>query len=181
MSRIGKQPITIPDGVTVTIADGFVTVKGPKGELRQQVHPSVSVAQADSELVVSVGNAADKKQRSLWGLWRKLIANMVTGVTEGFSKQLEINGVGYKAVLQGDKLVITVGYSHPVEYQLPVGLTAKVEKNIVTISGADKQLVGQAAAEIRSVRKPEPYKGKGIKYVTEILRRKAGKTAAKGE
>lgn len=181
MSRIGKQPITIPDGVTVTITDGRVTIKGPNGELSQQIHPLVSVAQAGSELAVSVGNAADKKQRSLWGLWRKLIANMVAGVTEGFSKQLEINGVGYKAVLQGDKLVITVGYSHPIEYPLPTGLTAKVEKNLITISGADKQLVGQAAAEIRSVRKPEPYKGKGIKYVTEIIRRKAGKTAAKGE
>ncbi|OGY52489.1 MAG: 50S ribosomal protein L6 [Candidatus Buchananbacteria bacterium RIFCSPLOWO2_01_FULL_56_15] len=181
MSRIGKQPIAIPDSVTVTIANGLVAVKGPKGELSQQLHPLVSVAQTGSELNVSVGNANDKKQRSLWGLWRKLIANMVTGVTEGFSKQLEINGVGYKAVLQGDKLVITVGYSHPVEYSLPEGLTAKVEKNLITISGADKQLVGQAAAEIRSVRKPEPYKGKGIKYVTEIVRRKAGKTAAKGE
>jgi len=177
MSRIGKQPITIPSGVTVTIADRQVTVKGPKGELHGQLHPIISVTQNGDQLVLTVKNESDKKQRSLWGLWRRLIANMIVGVTDGFSKQLEINGVGYKAALQGDKLVLTVGYSHPVPYQLAEGLSAKVEKNVVTISGADKQLVGQAAANLRSLRPPEPYKGKGIRYEGEKLRIKPGKKA----
>jgi large subunit ribosomal protein L6 len=139
------------------------------------------VAQADNQLTVSVKNQEDKRQKALWGLFRRLVANMITGITDGFSKQLEINGVGYKASVQGKKLILNVGFSHPVEYTIPDGIDIIVEKNIITISGIDRQLVGQTAAEIRSVRKPEPYKGKGIKYTTEIVRRKVGKTAAKAE
>lgn len=179
MSRIGKQPIIIPDGVTVKITDNQINVKGLKGELNQLIHRLVKVEQKGNELIVSVINPEEKKQRAIWGLYRKLIDNMVKGVTEGFSKQLEINGVGYKAVVQGDTLVLNVGYSHSVEYKIPQGIEIKVEKNIITISGRDKHLVGQTAAEIRAVRKPEPYKGKGIKYIDEVVRRKAGKAAAK--
>jgi len=179
MSRIGKQPITIPEGVEVKIDDNVVTVKGPKGELKQKIHKWVNIEQKENELSVSVKNDQIKQQKSLWGLFRRLIANMIIGVTEGFSKQLEVNGVGYKVTVQGKVLNLQLGYSHPIEYKFPEGIEITAEKNVITVSGSDKQKVGQTAAEIRSLRKPEPYKGKGIKYMDETIRRKVGKAAAK--
>ena len=180
MSRIGKQPIVIPSGVDIKIADGLVTVKGPKGQLTQALNRQVNIAQNDNQVTVTVKNTEDKLQRSLWGLYQRLITNMVVGVTQGFSKKLEVNGVGYKAAVQGKNLHLQLGYSHPVEFNIPEGIEITVEKNLITVAGMDKQLVGQTAADIRSLRKPEPYKGKGIKYSEEIIRRKAGKAAAKG-
>ncbi len=177
MSRVGKKPIKIPQGVEVLVEKQEVKIKGPKGELVQKINSKVKVEKKDGELRVSVDNPQDKRQRALWGLFTSLLNNMVEGVTEGFEKQLEINGVGYGAQLQGKKLVLKVGYSHLVDFDIPEGIDVKVEKNIVTVSGIDKQQVGEIAAQIRSVRKPEPYKGKGIKYVDEVIRRKAGKAA----
>lgn len=175
MSRVGKKPVTIPAGVTAELKDTMITIKGPKGELSLELHPKVSLTIAENELTVAVQNNEVKAQKALWGLFRALINNMVTGVTTGFTKVLEINGVGYKAALTGTKLVMNLGYSHPIEMEVPKGLEAKVEKNTITITGADRQLVGQFAAEVRSKREPEPYKGKGIKYSDETIRRKAGK------
>lgn len=182
MSRIGKQPINIPAGVTVTIDDKFITVKGPKGELRQALHPQVQVVQQDSIITITILDEEAKSQRALWGLYGSLIRNMVIGVTEGYQTKLEINGVGFKAAAQGsNKLVLNVGYSHPVNFDVPAGIAVAVEANIITVSGIDKQQVGEIAAQIRKVKKVEPYKGKGIKYVGEIVRRKAGKAAAKAK
>ncbi len=175
MSRIGKQPVVLPSGVTVSIAGQTLKVKGPKGELSLVIHPKVTVVQNDQSVVVSVKNETVKTERALWGLFRSLINNMVAGVTTGFTKVLEINGVGYKAAVTGRKLVLNLGYSHPIEMEIPEGLDAKVEKNVITITGIDRQLVGQFAAVIRGKREPEPYKGKGIKYSDETIRRKAGK------
>ncbi|MEO8065351.1 MAG: 50S ribosomal protein L6 [Candidatus Doudnabacteria bacterium] len=185
MSRIGKKPIPVPAGVTVDISaeggsasggkDSILQVKGPKGELSLALHPKVKVEQKDSEVLVSVGDSENKQQRALWGLFRALINNMIVGVTTGFTKILEINGVGYKAAISGKKLVLNLGYSHPIEMEVPQGLEAKVEKNTITITGSDRQAVGQFAAVVRSHRQPEPYKGKGIKYSDEVIRRKAGK------
>ncbi len=180
MSRIGKQPIIIPAGVEVKQTGAVLTVKGPKGVLTQTVHPQVTLTQADNQIVVSVKDEDSKAQRSLWGLFRRLVNNMIIGVTEGFSKKLEINGVGYKAAVAGKVLNLQLGFSHPVNYQIPVGIEIVVEKNAVTVSGSDKQVVGQTAAEIRAFKKPEPYKGKGIKYSDEFIKRKVGKAAAKG-
>lgn len=180
MSRIGKQPIIIPSGVEVKIDNNLVTVKGPKGEMSEKIHPLVKIDQSDNEIKVSVGDEEEKFQRSLWGLSQRLIANMVHGVSEGFSKKLEVNGVGYKAEVKGKTLVLQLGFSHPIDYPFPEGIDIEVEKNQIIVSGADKQQVGQTSAEIRSFRKPEPYKGKGIKYSDETIRRKAGKAAAKG-
>ena len=181
MSRIGKQPVVVPDGVEVKLEKNILTVKGSKGELTQEIHPSVSIEQKDNQILVTVKKPDEKEQRSLWGLFRKLIHNMVTGVNEGFTKQLEINGVGFKAAVQGKVLNLQLGFSHPIDYTFPDGIDITVEKNLITVSGSDKQKVGQAAAEIRAFKKPEPYKGKGIKYIDEVIRRKVGKTAAKGE
>lgn len=181
MSRIGKQLITIPEGIEVKLEPGKIIVKGPKGELQQEIHPWVKVEQKGDKLIVLVKDPEEKKNRSLWGLFRRLIANMISGVTKGFSKQLEITGIGYKAAVQGDVLILHLGHSHPVEYKIPASIEIEVKKNIITISGVDKQRVGQTTAEIRALRKPEPYKGKGIKYVGEIIRRKVGKTAVKSE
>lgn len=181
MSRIGKKPIVIPKGVEIVIGKDSLRVKGPKGELEHFIHPKVKFEKKDNELITAVANQLDKEERSLWGLFGSLAQNMVKGVTEGFEKKLEVNGVGYKAALSGNKLTLNVGYSHPVDFELPEGIAGEVEKNIITIKGIDKQLVGQVAAQIRKIRKPEPYKGKGIKYIDEVIRRKAGKTAAKGE
>ncbi|MFA6550941.1 MAG: 50S ribosomal protein L6 [Patescibacteria group bacterium] len=183
MSRLGKLPIEITPGTEVKLQDNFVVVKGPKGELKQALHPAVQVIIGDNEagkkeVKISVRDEADKKVRALWGLYRVLINNMVEGVNKGYVKQLEINGVGYRAAVSGNKLTLNLGFSHPIDFPLPAGIVASVEKNIITITGIDKQLVGEISAQIRKLRKPEPYKGKGIKYVTEILRRKAGKTAA---
>ncbi len=184
MSRVGKKPINIPDKVEVSIDGQTVTVKGPKGELTQKINPLVSIALVEEDgtkaISVSVKNEEDKNERSQWGTARSVIANMVQGVSEGFQKQLEVNGVGYRVALSGKKLTLNVGFSHPVDIQLPEGVDGSVENNVITISGADRQLVGQVAAEIRKIRKPEPYKGKGIKYVDEVIRRKAGK-ATKSE
>ena len=175
MSRIGKKPVPIPAGVTVDLKDETLKVKGPKGELALTIHPKVTVSKNDSEIIVSVKHPDEKSERALWGLFRALINNMVVGVTTGFTKILEINGVGYKAASSGKKLVLNLGFSHPIEMEVPPGLEAKVEKNVITITGSDRQAVGQFAAVVRSQRKPEPYKGKGIKYQDEIIRRKAGK------
>ncbi|MFA6071966.1 MAG: 50S ribosomal protein L6 [Janthinobacterium sp.] len=179
MSRIGKKIITIPNGVTVTLDASLITVKGPKGELSQKIHPEVIVTQDAEGIKVAVKDPEIKDQRALWGLFGSLIKNMIIGVTEGYTKSLEVNGVGYKVALQGKKLVLQVGYSHPVEFPLPAGINAVVEGNVIKLDSADKQLVGEMAAQIRKIRKPEPYKGKGIKYTDEVIRRKAGKTAAK--
>jgi large subunit ribosomal protein L6 len=180
MSRIGKKPIIIPQEVTTklltdTAGNFLVEIKGPKGNLTIKVPTGVKAEQKDREIICSVNDPEDKNQRAIWGLARTLINNGVLGVVKEFAKALEINGVGFKAVLQGKKLVLNVGFSHPVEYIVPQGINLEVEKNIIKVSGIDKQLVGQTAAEIRTIKKPEPYKGKGIKYVDEVLRRKAGK------
>ncbi len=180
MSRIGKQPINIPESVSIQIETDNIVINGPRGELSQKIHPKVSIDKNQNQLIVSVKDPSDKAQRSLWGLFQRLISNMVKGVTEGFSRQLEVNGVGYKVALKGDVLDLQLGYSHPIEYNIPKDIEIKVEKNLITILGADKQKVGQIASEIRLLRKPEPYKGKGIKYLEEIIHRKVGKTSAKG-
>jgi len=181
MSRLGKLPIELGDGTQAKIEDGFIVVKGAKGELKTKLHNLVKVEVGDKEVKVSVDKTANKNERALWGLYRSLIMNMVTGVQEGFEKKLEINGVGFRAAASGRKITLNVGFSHPVEYDLPEGINASVEGNIITLSGIDKQLVGETAARIRKIRKPEPYKGKGIKYVDEVIVRKTGKTAAKSE
>lgn len=181
MSRLGKLPIELKEGTQARIENGFIIVKGPKGELEEKLHQLVKVDISEKEIKVTVANPKNKKERALWGLFRSLINNMAVGVVEGYEKKLEINGVGYKAAVSGDKLTLNVGYSHPVDYALPKGIAVAVEGNIISISGIDKQLVGEVAAQIRKTRKPEPYKGKGIKYIDEVIRRKAGKTAAKGE
>lgn len=180
MSRIGKQPIKIPHDVSVRIDDRAVHVKGPKGECSLALHPSVLCAQSDDSVTVTVQNPENGTERALWGLFQRLIANMVVGVTQGFSKQLEVNGVGFKAALAGNQLTLALGFSHPVVFTFPDGITGNVEKNVITISGIDKQLVGETAARIRGLKKPEPYKGKGIKYVSETIRRKAGKAGKAG-
>jgi large subunit ribosomal protein L6 len=181
MSRVGKQTIEIPQGVTIEIKDGVVVVKGPKGELKRELNSLVTVNIADNIVTVDVVNKENKKERSLWGTFAAHIKNMVVGVTDGFKKQLEINGVGYKVAMQGKDLKIEVGFSHPVVYDVAEEVKASVEKNVITLESADKEILGKVAAEIRSIRKPEPYKGKGIKYMDEVIRRKAGKTAKTAE
>ena len=180
MSRIGKMPIAIPAGVTVEIAENNkVTVKGPKGTLERVLPSEMDIKMEGSEIVVSRPNDL-KKMKSLHGLTRTLINNMVIGVTEGYEKKLEVNGVGYRAQKQGKKLVLSLGYSHPVEMEDPEGLeTVLYGQNIIVVKGIDKEKVGQYAAEIRAKRAPEPYKGKGIKYADEVIRRKVGKTGKK--
>lgn len=180
MSRIGKMPVAIPAGVEVTLGkDNLVTVKGPKGTLTQQMHPAMTLKQEGAEILVSRPND-EKENRALHGLTRALLHNMVVGVTDGFKKELEINGVGYRAAKEGNKLVLTIGYSHTVEVPEIDGIKIDVpQPNQIVISGCDKQKVGQFAAEVREKRPPEPYKGKGIKYVDEVIRRKVGKTGAK--
>lgn len=183
MSRIGKKPILLPQGVDATVEASLVGVKGPKGALTIPLHPLVSVVQTSDprSLEVKVQDETSKDQKALWGLTRQIISNAVAGVQKPFEKSLEFVGVGFKVAAAGaDKLNIEVGFSHPVLFQLPKGIEAKVEKQIVTISGIDKQLVGEIAAQIRRIKPPEPYKGKGIKYTTEVIRRKAGKAATKG-
>jgi large subunit ribosomal protein L6 len=179
MSRIGKKINILPSGTTAEIKGNELVVKGPKGELKQRVHPRVAIVIKGNELTVSVVNENAKKDRALWGTFSSIASNMIIGVSEGFNKQLEINGVGYKVNLKGDTLVLDVGYSHQVEFKTPAGIKLSVEKNVITVEGIDKQIVGETAAQIRSIKKPEPYKGKGIKYIDEVIRRKAGKTAAK--
>ena len=184
MSRIGKMPIAIPAGVTVDIAENNkVTVKGPKGTLERTLAPELEIKVEGAEITVSRPNDL-KRMRSLHGLTRTLLNNMVVGVTNGFEKKLEVNGVGYRAAKQGKKLTLSLGYSHPVEMEDPEGIETVVEQqqnnsSLITVKGIDKEKVGQVAAEIRDKRRPEPYKGKGIKYVDETIRRKVGKTGKK--
>jgi len=178
MSRIGKKEIILPSGVSVAVEEGAVTVKGPKGELSTPTHPKVAYAIAGSTVSV---NRLDETRvaRAQHGLRRTLLANLVEGVSKGFSKTLEVIGVGYKVSTQGGTVSLSVGFSHQVEFKLPQGIEAKVEGNKLTLAGIDKQLVGETAARIRRVRPPEPFKGKGIKYETETIRRKAGKSGGK--
>lgn len=179
MSRVGKQPVALPSGVEVTIDEMKIVVKGPKGVLSRELHPLVKVSQDGGQIIVTVVDDS-LKARGLWGLFRSLIANMVTGVSKGYSKVLEINGVGYRAEVSGGNLKMALGFSHPVEFKLPEGIIASVEKNtVITLSGIDNELLGQTAATIRAFRPPEPYKGKGIKYAEETIRRKVGKAGVK--
>lgn len=175
MSRIGKLPVDVPSGVTITIDPDTITVAGSKGTLKQFTMPGVTVVAEGDQIVVTREND-EPKNRAKHGLMRALVNNMVTGVSKGFSKQLEINGVGYRVALSGNTLKMNLGFSHEVVYTLPVGVSAAVEVNVITITGFDKQQVGQVAAEIRALKKPEPYKGKGIKYVGERIIRKSGKS-----
>ncbi|MFH1456656.1 MAG: 50S ribosomal protein L6 [Patescibacteria group bacterium] len=177
MSRIGKKPILIPEKVDVKIDGNLVIVKGAKGELMRNIHNLVKIAVKDKEIILGVKNEDDKFEKSLWGTERQMINNMIVGVSEGFSKQLEISGVGYRVAVSNKNLTLSVGFSHPVEFKVPDNIDVSVEKNLITISGIDKQQVGEISAQIRKVRKPEPYKGKGIKYVGESIIRKAGKQA----
>jgi large subunit ribosomal protein L6 len=177
MSRIGRMPIPIPSGVEVKVEGAHVTVKGPKGTLEQDVHPEMTVAVDDGNVVVS-RPSDERDHRALHGLTRSLVANMVEGVTNGYAKTLEIQGVGYRAALKGSNLEIAVGFSHPVVVEPPQGVSFEVpQPTRIVISGTDKQLVGQIAANIRAIRKPDPYKGKGIRYTGEYVRKKAGKAA----
>lgn len=181
MSRIGKMPITVPAGVTVTIENNFVTVKGPKGELSRQINKNMKLTLDNGVLTVECPSD-EKEDRAMHGLSRTLINNMIIGVTQGFSKTLEINGVGYRAAKQGQNINFTLGFSHPVVKEPPAGITFEVPApNKIVVSGADKEVVGAVAAEIRTLRPPEPYKGKGIRYEGEFVRRKIGKAGAKGK
>ena len=175
MSRIGKIPVTVPDGVKVTLNDGSISVEGPKGKLMTTVPAKISVKVEGKELRVS-RESDSSVDRAMHGLTRKLIGNMVEGVSQGFRRVLQINGVGYKAEVSGQKLNLTLGFSHAIEFPLPPGVTAKVDRQtLITLESSDKQALGQTAARIRSLKAPEPYKGKGIKYQEEVIRRKAGK------
>jgi len=176
MSRIGKQPVVVPKGVTVSITDDKVGVKGPKGSLEIARHPLIDVKQEDGNVIFE-RSRNEPKARAAHGLMRALVQNMVTGVDKGWERRLEINGVGYRADVSGNKLNMQLGFSHPIEFPLPDGVSAKVEKNIIILTGPDKQVLGQAAANIRGFRPPEPYKGKGVKYVEERILRKVGKAA----
>jgi len=178
MSRIGKKLIPVPEGVKIEVSDLDLTVSGPKGKLQRKLHPGVKVTSENKSAVVTVDETV-KGANALHGLHRALIANMVTGVSRGFERALEIVGVGYRAELAGRAVTFHLGYSHPVVYQLPEGIEGKIEKTKVTLSSIDKELLGLTAAKIRSFRAPEPYKGKGIKYAEEVIRRKAGKSGAK--
>ncbi len=180
MSRIGIMPIQIPDGVTITVDNGTVTVKGTKGELSQDYHKSYVKINLEDRVCTIERNSESKQAKSMHGLYRKLVQNMVVGVSEGFTKVLLVNGVGYRAELRDDVLVLNLGYSNPIEYPVPEGITINVEgNNRIVVSGADRQQVGQVSAEVRRFRPPEPYKGKGIRYENEYVRRKIGKTGIK--
>lgn len=178
MSRVGKQPITIPGGVEINMSSHTIVAKGPKGELSQKFPSAVHIDQKNDQLHVYVKRPENKGQRSLWGTYARLIANMVNGVVNGYERRLELVGVGFRAILKDKILVLNIGFSRPVEFKIPDGIEIAIESNnMVIIKGIDKQLVGETAAQIRRLRKPEPYKGKGIKYIDEIIRRKAGKKA----
>lgn len=179
MSRVGKKPIAIPEKTQVSLKADIITVKGPKGTLTRQIHPGVKLDIGDSE-IKAVIDSQDRKSRALQGLVRSLVANMVTGVSVGFERVLQINGIGYRAEAKGKSVLFNLGYSHPIDFPLPEGITAEVDKNnTVKLTGIDKELLGQTAASIRQLRAPEPYKGKGIKYADEYIQRKAGKTGTK--
>jgi large subunit ribosomal protein L6 len=176
MSRIGKKPIELPKGVKLEVKDGIVSVQGPKGQLERPLLAGMELEMTDGQVLVK-RLSDDKRSRSYHGLMRTLVANMVDGVSKGFEKKLEIVGIGYRSELKGTMLVLYLGYSHPIEFPLPEGISAEVEKQTqVTIKGINKELVGQISAKIRDLRKPDPYKGKGVKYANEVLRKKAGKT-----
>jgi large subunit ribosomal protein L6 len=178
MSRIGKKPIVLPKGVTVKVNDDAVEVQGPKGKLRQPIPPGVKFAQEDGSLVASMVRA-DNELKKFYGLARSLVANAVTGVTEGFKKELDIVGIGYRAELKGKQVQFALGYSHPILFNIPNGIDIAVEKQThITVTGVDRQLVGQVAANIRRLRKPDPYKQKGVRYTGEVLKKKVGKTGA---
>lgn len=177
MSRVGKKIIQIPEKTEVVYEDRLLTIKGPKGRLESRIHPFVDITINDKELAVLIASD-DRNADAFHGMTRAIVANMVTGVSTGFVRVLEINGIGYRVEVKGSTIVLSVGYSKPVEYTLPEGITAEVEKNQIKLSGIDKQKLGQIASEIRKIRPPEPYKGKGIKYLEETIQRKAGKTAA---
>jgi len=174
MSRIGKKPISIPEGVEIKIEGQKATVKGPKGELSREIRPEIKVEIKNNQLSV-FPQRETKETKAFWGLTRALLANMVEGVVKGFEKKLQIDGLGFKVAMEGRDLVLSVGFSHPVYVRSRDGIEFSVEKNIITISGIDKELVGQVTAKVRKVRPPEPYKGKGIRYVGEVIRKKAGK------
>eukprot|EP01155_Anaeramoeba_flamelloides_P018049 Anaeramoba_flamelloidesa569005_29.p1 GENE.a569005_29~~a569005_29.p1 ORF type:complete len:181 (+),score=15.45 a569005_29:4739-5281(+) len=179
MSRIGKKPVQLPDKVQITLDGDTINVKGPKGSLDRKLHPAVNI-EIDNQVLSVSTDTSDKKKVALQGLFRSLIYNMVHGVTQGYEKKLILSGIGYRAETKGKNLVLSVGYSNPVDFTLPDGVTAAVDKNVeVTLSCIDKELLGQAAANIRAIRPPEPYKGKGIMYADERIIRKAGKTAGK--
>ena len=178
MSRIGKKPIGVPDKVEIKVNGLTVDVKGPKGQMTYTFRKEVKIEKGDKVINVTPADESTAA-RALWGLSRTLLGNMVTGVTTGFVKSLEFNGVGYKAAVSGTTLTLNLGYSHPIDYKLPKGIEAKVNKNVIEIHGVDKELVGFVAAQVRSFREPEPYKGKGLKYSDETIIRKAGKTGAK--
>ncbi len=178
MSRIGKKPISIPEDVKITVAEDGVRVAGLKGEMKLSLPGFMKAEIKENILNVSVKDQEDKKQRSCWGTFNVLISNMIKGVSQGFEKKLELVGVGYRAKIGEGKLTLNIGFSHPVDFILPKGIKANVDQNIITLQGIDKQLVGEVAAQIRKLKKPEPYKGKGIKYIDEVIRRKSGKKAA---
>jgi large subunit ribosomal protein L6 len=177
MSRVGRKPVVVPKGVTVAVKDGAVNVKGPKGELKRLIPLGVSVKTAGQELVFERKDNS-RENRAKHGMLRALVANMVKGVSDGFERKLEINGVGYRADVAGQKLNMALGFSHPVVFELPKGISAKVDKNLVILNGIDREMLGETASKIRAIRPPEPYKGKGIKYVEETIKRKVGKTGA---
>jgi len=176
MSRIGKKPILIPEDVEVKIEGKTVIIKGPKGELSKEIRPEIKIEIKENKIFISL-QTETKQNRALWGLTRSLLANIIKGVKEGFEKKLEIEGIGYRAILSGENLELFVGFTHPVKIKTPKDIKFSVEKNVITVSGVDKELVGQIAAQIRKVRPPEPYKGKGIRYQGELVRRKVGKRA----
>ncbi len=178
MSRVGKKPIEIEEKVKISYADKVLSIQGEKGTLTRTIHSDVHLGIDDKLITVSI-DRTDKKARALWGMTRALIANMVTGVSKGFERILEINGIGYRAELKGKNIEFNLGYSHPIDFPLPEGIVAIVEKNMIKLSGIDKELLGYTASTIRRLRPPEPYKGKGIKYAEEYIQRKAGKTATK--
>ncbi len=178
MSRAGKRPIPIPKDVNVAFNDNVLTVKGPKGELRRNIHAKIKISIEDDHILVSIDDE-EKETRALHGLFRVLLANMVTGVSKGFEVGLEIVGVGYRAELSGRKASFHLGYSHPIVFELPSGIDAEIEKTKVTLRGIDKELLGRTAAKIRDFRRPEPYKGKGVRYMGEVVKKKAGKAGAK--
>ncbi|MCX6796521.1 MAG: 50S ribosomal protein L6 [Candidatus Falkowbacteria bacterium] len=179
MSRLGKLPIKLAEGMEARIADGFIFIKNSRGELKERLPAAVNIKIEDDIIRVSVNDPENKKEKALWGLYFSLIRNMVNGLQKDYEKKLEIIGIGFRVNLSGQKLTLNVGYSHPVIFNIPAGVKAQVENNIITLNSANKQLLGETAALIRKIKKPEPYKGKGIKYIDEIIRRKEGKTAAK--
>ena len=179
MSRVGKKPIPIPDKTKILYKDGIVTIEGQKGTLSRPIHPSINLEINDDVVSVAMKNN-DRNSRALQGLTRSLVANMVIGVNKGFERVLEINGIGYRATLSGNRIVFNLGYSHPIDFDLPEGVSASIERNnIIKLSGIDKEQLGHISAAIRRLRAPEPYKGKGIKYAEEYIHKKAGKTGTK--